>query len=353
MHDYLIVGAGLAGIAFAEHALARGRSVVVFEDDSLHASSVAAGVYNPVVLKRLQAVSGAQIQLDKAERFFSDSVLRLGRSFRFPMPVLRRFASVEEQNDWFASSDRPALSPFLSPELEYAHLPHVRSPFHFGRVMQTGFVDAAGFVSAYRKWLAENGMLCLETIDYGRLNLQQDFIRYKEYRARHIVFADGFGIRNNPFFNYLPLAGTKGELLIIRAPELKLDKIVKTDIFILPAGNDRYRVGATYNWDDKTENPTPEARRELETKLRETIDCGYEVIGHQAAIRPTVKDRKALIGTHPEFSRIHLLNGLGTRGVMLAPSMAEMLIGHIEDNLAIDPAVNLRRFLLPPADRNG
>jgi len=352
MHDYLIVGAGLAGIAFAEHALQRRRSIMVFDDGSLHASSVAAGVFNPVVLKRLQAVSGAQSQLGKAEEFFKATESRLGRPFRFPMPLLRRFASAEEQNNWFAASDKSALSAFLQPKVETNDLQHVDAPLGFGKVMQTGFVDAAGFISHYRQWLAERGMLVGKTIDYDKLQIGTDFIVYGKVRARHIVFADGFGIRANPFFSYLPLAGTKGELLLIRAPQLKLDCIVKSDIFILPSGDGIFRVGATYNWDDKTETPTSDARLELETKLRKTISCAYEVIGHYAAVRPTVKDRKALIGTHPDFPRFHLLNGLGTRGIMLAPSMAEMLIDHIENQKEIEPAVNLRRFPLPPSGRN-
>jgi glycine/D-amino acid oxidase-like deaminating enzyme len=44
---------------------------------------------------------------------------------------------------------------------------------------------------------------------------------------------------------------------------------------------------------------------------------------HFAGVRPTVKDRRPLVGTHAEYSAIHILNGLGTRGVMLGPSMAK------------------------------
>ncbi len=45
-----------------------------------------------------------------------------------------------------------------------------------------------------------------------------------------------------------------------------------------------------------------------------------------AGVRPTVKDRRPLIGTHPMHSQLHVLNGLGTRGVMLGPAMAKATI---------------------------
>jgi hypothetical protein len=47
----------------------------------------------------------------------------------------------------------------------------------------------------------------------------------------------------NPYFKNLPLDGTKGELFIIKAPELNLDVIVNTSVFILPLGGDLFKVG--------------------------------------------------------------------------------------------------------------
>jgi hypothetical protein len=43
-------------------------------------------------------------------------------------------------------------------------------------------------------------------------------------------FAEGFGMHANPYFKNLPLDGTKGELFIIKAPELNLDVIVNTSV---------------------------------------------------------------------------------------------------------------------------
>lgn len=91
-----------------------------------------------------------------------------------------------------------------------------------------------------------------ETFDYTQLQIETDFVKYKNTKAKHIVFAEGFGMLLNPFFSVLPLDGTKGELLLIKAPNLHLDVIINSSIFVLPIGNDLYKVGATYNWEDKT-----------------------------------------------------------------------------------------------------
>ena len=63
-----------------------------------------------------------------------------------------------------------------------------------------------------------------------------------------------------------------------------------------------------------------------------------------AGVRPTVRDRKPLVGKHPEFNNIYILNGLGTRGVMLGPAMAKALFENIENNEPLDKVININRF---------
>jgi glycine/D-amino acid oxidase-like deaminating enzyme len=192
--------------------------------------------------------------------------------------------------------------------------------------------------------LQENHLLLQETFDYQSIQFHQDYVQYKNSKANQIVFCEGFGLHANPYFNYLPLDGTKGELFIIKAPNLNLDVIINTSVFILPLGNDLFKVGATYNWQDKTSIPTEEGKTELLKRIHEILDCEFEIVDHFAGVRPTVRDRKPLIGTHPKFSRLHLLNGLGTRGVMLGPSMAIALFEAIEYQKPLDKEIDIKRY---------
>ena len=187
-------------------------------------------------------------------------------------------------------------------------------------------------------------LLLKDTFDYSILKSNSDGIEYKDFLARHIVFAEGFGMHSNPYFNHLPLDGTKGELLIIKAPKLDLNVIVNTSVFILPLGNGLFKVGATYNWEDKTSIPTAEGKQELIDRIKEILNCDFEIVSHFAGVRPTVKDRKPLIGTHNIFKNIHVLNGLGTRGVMLAPTQAKVLFESIEYGVPISRDINIERY---------
>ena len=150
-----------------------------------------------------------------------------------------------------------------------------------------------------------------ESFDYSLLKEESDGIRYKDIQAKHIVFAEGFGMHANPYFKNLPLDGTKGELLVIKAPKLGLDVIVNASVFILPLGNDLFKIGATYNWESKTDIPTEEGKKELVEKIKEIINCDFEIVSHFAGVRPTVKDRRPLIGTHSNHNSIHILEWFG------------------------------------------
>jgi glycine/D-amino acid oxidase-like deaminating enzyme len=133
-------------------------------------------------------------------------------------------------------------------------------------------------------------------------------------------------------------------LFIIKSPELNLDVIVNSSVFILPLGDNLFKVGATYNWVDKDSIPTEAGKNELISKLKEILNCDFEIVSHLAGVRPTVKDRKPLIGTHPIHSRIHILNGLGTRGVLLGSAMAIALFEFIEYGIPLDSSIDIKRF---------
>jgi glycine oxidase len=344
MLDYLIVGSGLAGISFAETALKNNKSILVIDNKSQVSSRVAGGLYNPVILKRFSEVWNAEQQLVLMDEFYNDIEARLKTKFNFKLPILRKFFSIEEQNNWFAASDKKNLAPFLSTKLISKKYNFIDSPYDYGEVLHTGYVDTVLLLDTYKEYLQENNLLIEEFFDSVYIEFFDYGVQYKNIQARNIIFAEGFGLHRNPFFNYLPLDGTKGELFIIKAPGLNLDVIVNTSVFILPMGNDLFKVGATYNWQDKTDSPTEEGKQELIDRIKEILMCDFEIVKHFAGVRPTVKDRRPLIGTHHDRKSLHILNGLGTRGVMLGPAMAKALFDNIENKTPLSPEIDIKRF---------
>ena len=301
-------------------------------------------MYNSVILKRFNLVWKAQEQINLLPQFYGNIEQKTNVKLDYNLEVRKRFTSTEDQNEWFVAVDKQKLETFLDAQIISNSNENVNAPFGFGKVLQTGYVDVSLLYDVYQLYLQDLGVFQNEVFDYDNLIMHLDGFEYNGIKAKNIVFAEGFGLHQNPFFNFLPLDGTKGELLKIHAPNLKLDYCLNSSLFILPNGNDNYKVAATYNWTDKDSLPTEEGKKELLDKLDAIINCEYTVLEHFAGVRPTVLDRRPLVGEHPIHKSMYILNGLGTRGVMLGPYLAQLLFNSIENKTELDPQVDIVRF---------
>ena len=344
MLDYIIIGSGLSGIAIAEKLLAKDKKILVFDDSSQSSSTVAGGIYNPVILKRFTLAWNANEQLDTALSFYTSLEKKLNISLVQALPIYRRFHSIEEQNNWFSAMDKPYLSRFLDEKLVSTINPHIPSSHSFGLVKETGVVNTKVLIEKYRAYLASINSFKEETFYFDHLEIKADHCTYKNWKAKKIIFCDGFGLKKNLYFNYLPLNGNKGEYLIIKAEDLKLKVAVKSSVFIIPLGKDLYKVGATYNNWDKSKEPTKDGENYLLEKLNGFLKCDFEVVDQVAGIRPATNDRKPLVGQHPVYRNMYCCNGFGSRGVLIGPTVASELINFIEDSVALSEDIDIRRF---------
>ena len=342
--DYIIVGLGLAGLAFAEELLAANKTFIVFEDDSQTSSLVAGGVYNPVILKRFTPVWNAKEQLEVALPFYQKLEEKFTIKFDKKFLIKKVFKSIEDQNNWFEATDKPLLSAYLDPKIDNQKRKGVIADFGFGNVKEAGRIDTKHLVEVYREYLRTEKKIQFEKFEHQQIKFRKDHLEYKDVITDRIVFCEGFGMTKNLFFNYLPLNEVKGELIIIHAPELEIDFLIKSTLFVLPLGDHLYKVGATFNWSDKTSNPSEEGKNELVEKLKKVLTVPYKIVEQTAGIRPTVRDRRPLVGMHPAYNRLAILNGLGTRGVMIAPTAAKQLFNNLENDEKLDSEIDIKRF---------
>ena len=345
--DYLIVGQGIAGTLFANELLHHERDFIVIDPNLHSASKVAAGMYNPVILKRFLAVWGAQPQITTAKSVVLQLEGLLKSKFDYPLNIQRVFHDEREKHNWSKKSLEQDLSSFLDSRLDSTKNIAVYAPYGLGNIKMGGRANLQGILAAFREYLLRAEKIRTESVDYKELKIAQNHFIYKDIQAKKIVFCEGYGVKQNPFFNHLPLNGNKGEALTVRVPGLNLRSVIKSNIFIMPLpeqGGDIYYVGATYNWVDKDSIPTQSACDELLKKLSNFIKSEVEILDHKAGIRPTVIDRMPLLGQHPEFSSLYILNGLGARGVMLGATMTKYLYQFIESAKPLPRAVNIDRF---------
>ena len=341
--DYLIVGSGLSGVMLCEALRKRGKSFKVISNKSQQASIVASGLYNPVVLKRFNKAWDAEKHLPVAMSAYKELELFLEIKIDYKLPIYRLFSSIEEQNNWIIASDKISLKPYLISDIKSNINYNINAPYGYGEVKSTGRIDTKLLLESYSNVLNNEKLISYESFQYDKLKISKKIV-YKGIESSKIIFSEGFGVRQNPFFNYLPIEGTKGELIIINAPKLNSEVIIKSSVFIIPIENNNYLVGSTYAWDDFNNDPTINAKNKLLNKLDKLVLSPYKVVYQRAGIRPTVVDRRPLVGKHKFHENLYILNGLGSRGVLIAPTVANALINFIEDKLPLQKEINISRF---------
>lgn len=353
--DYIIVGLGIAGITFCERLRQEGKRFVVFEPSLPSATKVAGGVVNPVILKRFTPIWNLPQFHAAAYPFYAQLSKHLEVDFLEKMLLQRIFNNPQEQNDWLVASDKNNLSFFLSSELNQNSNPLIEAPFGFGNVNEVFKIDTALLMDSFSESLEHKEQLVREAFNYDLLQLNAKnaetsyldkaaMIQYKNIKAKRIVFSEGSAAIHNPYFSVDCLIPKKGEYIIFKAPQLRLKSILKGSIFIIPLGNDHFKAGATFDHSGKKPEITQEGKTQLVASLRKYIHCPFEVIDQIAGMRPTVKDRRPLLGSISN-KEVLFFNGLGTRGLGMAPLLSQQLYDFAENDVPLPDEVNISRFV--------
>jgi glycine oxidase len=346
--ENLIIGLGIAGINLCHQLEKAGKSFLVIDRCPENSSSlIAGGIYNPVVLKRKVKSWRVDELFPFLVETYRELELQLGVDFLLhDFPILKPISSTSEPNEWQQAVDENRLSPYVnSVEKKKPEGPFQNSVLASVTISDSGFVRIGKLVLTYRKYLQEKGLLVDEQFNYQEVNSEEK-VSYKDISAERIIFCEGRFITENPFFNWLPLRPTKGQMLTVRVPVvLTPDRIYNQQFLLFPTEEKNvFRLGATYEWHNLDETPSQKSTDELIERAQKALNVHFEVLDAQAAIRPNVADRRPTIGHHPEKENMFLFNGMGSKGVMLAPYFAKQLVSHIYEGVEIDPEVDLNRF---------
>ncbi|RSK40046.1 NAD(P)/FAD-dependent oxidoreductase [Hymenobacter perfusus] len=346
--EYLLVGYGIAGATLAAELRHRGHQVLVLDTlqpDS--ASRVAAGLMNPVAGKRFALAWRADELLTAAIAFYRAQEERLKQPFLQELPIIKLFSSTQEQNTMLArSADQPWQDFVPEPTGELPEIAGVQQEMGGLCIQRGGYVLVEELLTALTAEGVREGWLRHETFDWGRLVADPagGFTYADQVHARHVVSCEGAAAVHNPYFRWLPLTPNQGEVLEVECAGLPAEVVLNKGAYVVPLGNDRLRVGATYRWPPFAAGITPEAREELSQRLQAMVSLPFRVTAQRAGVRPAVRDRKPLLGTHPETPGVHIFNGFGSKGVMMAPRLAQVMADWLESDVEPWPEVNIRRY---------
>jgi len=343
-YDFIIVGQGLAGTCLASELIDRGKKVLLFDSPVMPSSSeVAGGLFNPVTGRNMVLTWKWNLLFPFLKRFYSNLEQKLGAKFIHDLPLYRPFANNKELNEWQGRSAEDRYKPIIDFISTEPYRPeYVMNLFGGIMLKQAGYLDARLFLAHFRTLLGEKEALIEDQFMPENINFNPNSVVYNEYSARKLIFCDGpigFGNKLLKEIRFHPL---KGEVLQIEI-DFESDFILNRNAFVLP--RDGYFVaGSNYDLKDTSWEPTSKGKKEIEDKIDKILNKDYKIISHRAGLRPTTHDRRPVLGLLPAYPQIGVFNGLGTKGVSLAPYFANQFASFLVNGTVIEQEVNVDRF---------
>jgi glycine/D-amino acid oxidase-like deaminating enzyme len=319
----LIVGQGLAGTILAHHLHQQNIEFQIWDSSQTHftSSNAAGGIFNPVTGRKLEPTWLANEIFTYLFPFYQALEKKLNASFFFPMPLFRPFANVE-MADWLNARREDIDNEFLDWKADGVW------------VKKAGWVDVPHLLSSSQFFFKELGVFFNKEFVDGQVDIS-DFSQ--------VIFCEGFHGMKNPLWSCLNFLPAKGELLKIQTVQADSSFILNKNGFLLPIGQNTYKVGATYRWDEFGPEPTASGDEELKDKLAQFKVNEYIEIEKLVGIRPATQDRRPFVGMHPSKT-LGIFNGFGSKGVSLIPYFANEFVSELQGKKMVHSDASIRRF---------
>ena len=343
--DVLIAGQGLAGSLCAFEMMQRGLTVMVVDPVPERSSSLAAaGLFNPVTGRKMVKTWQADVLFDRLMSYYPAMEKELGASFFHPKTIYRPFVEMAEQNDWQGRWSDSSFAGFIDAVMPpNAFQEHCVDPYGGVSLAKSGWVNLPELILAVREYLKGHDSWRQGELKEEEVIISEDGVVWQGIEARWLVHCTGTGAATpDTYWGWLPFRPVKGEVLLLDLEE-PLPRIYNRGVFVLPVGDKQAKVGSTYHH-DLSPGPTEKGKNEMLGKLEALLRVPFTVVGHWDGIRPATKDRRPMIGQHPEYAPLWIFNGLGAKGVSLGPWFVGQLADAMIDGKALWPEVDIERF---------
>lgn len=343
--DYLIVGQGISGTWLSYYLQKENKSLLVIDNNSPNSSSkIAAGIINPVTGRRHVEVWMANEILPFALNAYKQIGNELAITAISQKNIIDFFPSPQMRVSFMQRIEEKAEYVYnITEENQFQNF--FQYDFGCGEIKPVYTAHLETLLPAWRTHLYEERLLLEEEFDIAQLKVNKENIQYKHITASAIIFCDGNSGASNPYFNQLPFAPNKGEVLIAEIPDLPATNIYKKGMMLAPlATKGMWWVGSDYKWEFDNPNPTAEFREKTEQLLNNWLKVPFKIVSHVSGVRPATLERRPFVGFHPLHPNVGILNGMGTKGCSLAPFFARQLLQKMLHGVAILPEADINRF---------
>ncbi len=339
-NPWLIVGQGLAGTHAGLWCYQHKVPFVIIDNGQVSASQVSSGLINPITGRRL-------VKSWRIEELFrcSDYVYEYW-SHKLKLNLYHKcsiFKFLPSPEPWDYREGDVDYHLYMGKLRAEVQLPEFKKTYAWvGEICNSRRLEVRRFLENCRQFFISIASLHQAHFEYTKLEITDNQVHYQGKIYQGVIFCEGVGVTKNPYFQ-LNLVPAKGERVLVEIKELNLDYIFKDHYYIIPHGRNRYWIGPTNEWEFLDSKPSAQKKQEITSFIEQNIGSKYRIIDHGAGIRPAAWDRRPMVGRHSVFKNLYVINGLGTKGISLAPWTVQKMFDFIYQNLPLPDDISLDR----------
>lgn len=345
-YDIIIVGQGITGSVLSWRLIENNINFLVINNSNkISSSNSALGLYNPITGKKFVETWNSNQIINETEKFYTSIEKILNEKFLYKKKIYRPFSSKRDINDWELKMESKTYKKYIEKLYYKSKYKFLKDNFGGVTTNKSGYLDVKKFLFLTQKYLKKKNIYIENNIESKNINSKKDYIEIIKKKTKYLIFCRGFYENESSFFSWLPFNLVKGENINILTPHESKEIIQKSILIIPNKKNNIYSVGSTYDWKNLNNKVSENGIKKLKNKIKNILNCEYKIIEKQAGIRPATKDRRPFVGFHPHNKKIGIINGLGSKGISLAPYCTKILIDNIQNNKNINREINIKRYI--------
>jgi glycine/D-amino acid oxidase-like deaminating enzyme len=345
--DFLIVGQGLAGSLLAWELIQRNARVIVVDNTAENASRIAAGIINPITGQRFVKSRDIDTLLPTALAYYHALSAVFQHDFFCPKPLVRLLRSPSELTQCRKRLALTEYSDYLcNLHAEDQHFANFSSPFGYLIQRQTGHLRTVALLDALKAFFIARNAYREGQFNYAAVELSSE-VKWQAISAKQLIFSEGYCVRHNPWFSWLPFQLAKGEILTLSYDGLLTNNLINFGHWLLPINNSQFRIGATFDTVQLDVQPTAQGKTALLASLASVNSelAGAPLIAHQANIRPCTLDKQPFLGRHPIHANVLLFNGFGAKGSLQIPWYCQRFADYLIDKIPLPSNCDIKRHV--------
>lgn len=358
-YDYVIIGAGLAGVHLSNELLKTGASVCLLEEDRIAAgaSGTSIGLANPATGRYASQSWEAEhclnavvqnleiVQQTTSSPFFKQSgVLR---------PALEEMIAEKMRANLQASKWPDGWANWLDKyEIDQLH-PGITCKIGGVWIPVALTVDVPSYLKAFVELQVSKSLSYVEDQIIGFENRNSNWLLALKsgstIKSHTVIFTTGIQSNELDYWKHLPFIPVKGQIATYRTKKaLTFQHSISASGYLGTLDTHSFVMGSTYQHKFEHVQPDEYGKEYLTKKLKKVLpDLAdhSEIVDQWAGVRASTPNRMPIIGTHPNYENLHIYAGLGSKGLIYSSYLAQLLVAHLEGKDVLPDEMNINRFL--------